>query len=354
MYRKLFFLLVFLSSINRLYAQDTKWIQFRAESPVRNILHYHIVAVKDERADTASIGQLKMGVFGKKTVSLNFEQGVATAAAAFIQKNFRQDTTATDVELHITDLHIKEGPSGLRSQVNATVTTAFFVSGKKITEYTAQGNVQSMGDMLRHVEALIRESLRNSLLEFDNWWGKNRQVYAPNAPVLVSVQVLDTMADKNLMGYSIHRPLVPNDFMGKPDELSRAAGLTASGITLKYSTDIDNGQIRVLVLITPYFNKLRSWLRNSGRNPAVLSHEQKHYDITALKACELADTLRRHPFTRDTYLETLEQIHLQIQRDMEAMQTQYDAETRHGINITVQDKWNKLIKELLAAQSCYR
>ena len=323
MYRKLFFLLLFLSSVNGLHAQDTRLIQFRDDNPVRSFQYYHIVAVKDDRTDTSSIGQLKMGVFGKKTVSINFEQGVSAAAGKFIQKNFRQDTATTAVELHITELNIKEGPSGLRTQVDATVTSAFFVDGKKITEYKGRGNVQTMGDILKHVEDLVRESLGNSLLEFDNWWGKNQQTYAPNAPVLVEVEIVSLPVDKNLIGYSVVHPLVLNDFMGKPDELSRATALTASGIALKYNTNIDDGQIKVRVLITPFFDKLRSWCRDRGRNPAVLSHEQKHYDITALKACELADTLRRHPFIRDNYLETLEQIHAQKQRDLEAMQSMY-------------------------------
>lgn len=356
MYRKLWLLVILLPSTSLLFAQQhTRYIRFRDEEPGQQLRYYHVTAVKDDRADTAMIGELRMGVFGKKNTAVNFEQGAAAAVSGFIQKNFDQDATSTAVDLHITELHLQELPGALRTKVEAITTVAFFVKGTKVTEYRGRSEVQTMGDVFRHIEDLIRQSLRNSLLEFDNWWGKNKWIYSSDAPVGLTVEIEHTPKDTNLLGYAPARALTPQDFRAVPDDLSRAAASTASAIKVKYSTQIDNGLVRVHVLITPYFDKIKSWyLKKHHDNVRILMHEQRHFDIVAVKACELADTMRRQQLTKSNYLETLEGIADQKQREMNALQVQYDAETRHGTNNPMQDKWNKLVKELLERQGCYQ
>jgi hypothetical protein len=356
MYRKLWLLVILLSSTHLLFAQQhTRYIRFREEDPGQRLQHYHVVTVTDDRADTSTIGELKTGIFGKKNTAVNFEQGTATAVSGFIHKSFGQDTSSTAVELHITELQIQELAGGLRTKIEAVTTVAFSVKGTKITEYRGRGEVQTMGDVFRHIEDLVRQNLRNSLLEFDNWWGKNKGIYSSDAPVTLTVTIEPAPKDTNLLGYSPARPLTPHDFRATPDELSRAAAGTADAIAVRYSTDLDNGLIRVHAFITPYFDKMKSWyLKKYHNNAQVLIHEQGHFDIAAIKACELADTMRQQKLTKSNYLETLELIVAQKQQEMSTLQKQYDTETRHGMNHAMQDKWNKLVKELLARLACYR
>ena len=356
MYRKLWLLVMFLSSTYLLCAQqNTRNIRFRDEPPGQRFRHYHVMTVKDDRADTSTIGELKVGVFGKKNTTVNFEQGAAAAVGGFIQKNFGQDTTSTAVDLHITELHIQEGPGGLRTKIEAITTVTFFIKGTRVTEYRGRSEVLTMGDVFKHIEDLIHQSLRNSLLEFDNWWGKNKLLFSSDAPVALLVEIGPTPKDTNLLGYSPARPLTIYDFRAMPNELSRAAASTASGIMVKYSTDIDNGQIRVRVLITPCFDKLKSWyLEKHHDKIMVLMHEQRHFDITAIKACEMADSMRQQKLIKSNYLETLELIVAQKQRELSTLQAQYDTETRHGMNNAMQDKWNKLLKEMLERPGCYQ
>ncbi|WP_315814315.1 hypothetical protein [Paraflavitalea speifideaquila] len=161
--------------------------------------------------------------------------------------------------------------------------------------------------------------------------------------------------DANLIAYTPDRPLTVNDFIAIPDELSRAAAQTASAIAVKYSSSVDSGQIKVLVTIMPYFDRSRSWfLEKYQTNPTILKHEQGHFDISALKACELVDTLRQQQLTKEHYQEKLEHIQAQKQRELNNMQTLYDNETRHGTNVPTQQKWDKLLKEMLASRSCYK
>ncbi len=348
--------MVLSSLIPLLQAQDTRFIHFRDENPGKQLLHYRIVTIKDDRSDTSTIGMLKTGLFGKKNVAVNFEGGAAAALGGFIHKNYRQqDTTATPMELHITDLSIKELPGGIRTKVESLVTLTFYINGTRLTDYKGRGEVQTMGDLFKNVEDLIRDNINNSLNEFDSWWGKNKRLHAPDAPVTLSVEMVQTSKDSSLIAYTPGRLLVINDFIAKPDELSLAAAQTASAINVKYTSNVDNGQITVQVLVIPYFDKTRSWFADKYRkNEKILAHEQRHFDISALMACQLVDTLRQQKLTKENYLEKLEQIHAQKQRELSSMQVRYDEETRHGTLIAAQEKWNKLLKELMAAQSCYK
>ncbi len=345
-----------LSSVTPLLqAQDTRNIRFRDEAPGLKLQHYRIATIKDDRADTASIGTLRAGLFGKKNVTVNFEQGVTTAVQRYIQKNFAQDTAGTPVELHITDLNIKEVPGGLRTNLNSMVTLTFYANGTKLTDYKGRGEVQTMGDIFKHVEDVIRQSIRNSLQDFDGWWGTNKMLYAADAPIVLIVDIERDTQDTTLIAWSPSRPLTVTDFTGVPDELSMAAAQTASRIGLSSGTDVVNGQIRVNVVVSPYFDNTRSWFGEKYRtNAGILAHEQRHFDITALKACELADTLRQLKLTKENYQKKLDQIYVRIQLELNAMQVKYDTETRHGTLVAAQEKWNKLLQGLLAAQSCYK
>lgn len=355
MLRKLLLLVTGFLSFHGLLAQTTRDIRFKDENPVQRILHYHVITVKDDRADTSSIGMLKAGVFSKKDIAVNLEQGVATAVSDFIKKNFQQDTASTAADVHITSLHVEQLPGGIRTKLEVSLTIAFFVEDAKVTEYRAKGEVQTMGDLFKHIEDLIRQHLLNSLLEFDNWWGKNKLLYSSDAPVVLMVEIERTPKTPNRIGYSVGLPLTPNDFMAKPDELSRAAASTSSAIMVKYSTNTNNGQILAHVVITPFFDKLKSWYLNKHRdNAKVLAHEQRHFDIAAIKACELADTMRLLKLTKSNFLETLEAIAAWKQQEMDELQAQYDAETRHGMNANMQEKWNRLLLDMLAKQECYK
>ncbi len=68
------------------------------------------------------------------------------------------------------------------------------------------------------------------------------------------------------------------------------------------------------------------------------------------------DTLRQLKLTKDNYLEEAgtdpcrkEQCELSS-----LCKARYDEESCHGTLIAAQEKWNKLLKELLTAQSCYK
>ena len=91
----------------------------------------------------------------------------------------------------------------------------------------------------------------------------------------------------------------------------------------------------------------------NSRNRETLEHEQRHFDITAIKACELANAIREFKFSVDNYPRELEKLQRQKQKELGQMQDQYDSETRHGLVPSIQQKWDKIIKDQLQNLTCF-
>lgn len=342
-------LLLLLLSASWLQAQDIRYIRFRDESATQSLQSFHISRVKDDRIDTVSMGTIRTGLLGKKTTEVGIEKGAATALHEWLSANFRQQASTTPVELHIAQLAIRELPGGIRTRIEASFVLAFWVNGERITDYKGTGELQTMGDLFKHLEDMIRQNLRSSLVQFDDWWGKNKLLYEKDAPVALTISLVRTLKDSAQLVYSPKRPLVVNDFLATPDELSRAAAVTASAMTLRYASNIDNGKISVDVQVAAYFDRTRSWFGPAHRySPKILAHEQRHFDITALKAAELVDTVRQLKLTKENFQEELEKVHAQKQRELDALQRQYDTETKHGTLVAVQERWNRWVAEKLA------
>lgn len=351
-------MLLLLSTVffTRTFAQGPRIIRFRQQQLTSKPLHYYIAAVKDDRTDTTSIGSVRSGIFSKKMASLDLPGGAASALNEFMRANLVQDRTRTPFVLHILQLEVGEKTGGLKAESEVRMTLAFYGAGKKITEYKVSNTVQSGVDASRFIEELIRRGLDNTLQQFDTWFGANREsvLAAIDGPsVRVTVEIKEATADPERIGFSLHRPLTLDDFSGKPDDLSRAAAITFSGIDVKYDSETQYGQVRVRVTIVPFFDRTRSWCRTASANKKTLAHEQRHFDITAIKACELAILFRQHSFTPGNYTNELQQLYQQKEKETQEWQDQYDSETHHGLIADMQAQWEKKIDGTLHEQPCY-
>jgi hypothetical protein len=355
MYRFTILVALVLSS-SVLFAQDVKYVKLQKEKTPLRLLSFHIAAVKDTRPDTSSkIGSLQPVFGGKKSTILKMSPGVQKAFSEFIRTSYKQDTATSAVELQIHSIQIAHTRKGLKSHLEVTVGMDFLVDGEKITDYDGEGASEGSGDPLKPLEELIRKNLENGLEKFDAWWQKNKSQYlaTKGAPTTVVVEptIATTDTDKGMIVYSASRPLTYEDFTGEMDDLSRAAAATHTGIQMNLSSVTKNGTATVKVTLLPYFDKNHSWFRTANRNAKTLLHEQKHFDITALKACDLVETIRKASFTAD-FARELEALHKQNDREWDKLQRAYDEATNHGQNNSAQQKWNKTLQEQLAKCPC--
>ena len=88
------------------------------------------------------------------------------------------------------------------------------------------------------------------------------------------------------------------DFKGKPTN-DRAAAITASGITYRFSTSGTRDNLEVDFEISTYFYPNKSWYQPHMVDSVILSHEQLHFDISELFARKFQKQLSETTFTRE-------------------------------------------------------
>ena len=337
-------------------AQETRIIKFKQQPLTTRLQYYHVAEVTDDRTDTSSIGSVRAGLFSKKAVHLNLPGGPAHAIHEFFSANLKQDTRTPAVSLHISQLEVGEKTGGLRAESEVRMTLYFYIAGKKIMEYKGANTVSAGIDASRFIEEQIRKFLDNILLQFDNWCDSNKEQLTASLArpsVAVTVELQEVSADSDKIVWSFQHPLTLADFMGKPDDLSRAGAVTYSGMQVKYSMQTQYAQTQVQVTIAAFFDRTHSWCRAASRNPKTLLHEQQHFNITALKTCELAAAIRSYAFTPENYMKELEELYKTKEKELRDQQELYDSQTSHGQVPAFQQKWQQQIHDSLQVQTCF-
>lgn len=163
-----------------------------------------------------------------------------------------------------------------------------------------------------------------------------------------SVQVVidPSLEEHEEIGYS-PTSLEWKDFSGDPDTVSQWGALTFSGIRLRYKYVTKNDTTKAIVRILPYMSKDKSWYKPYAMNEYTLEHEQRHFDITAIVANELADEIRRTNFNTVDFPTAIALLHKKYITKLSKMQREYDTMTQHGDNYQEQQKWNNKLSSLL-------
>src|SRR5258708_12345417 len=132
-----FLLLILVTSTpgTSLVAQDTRIIRLKQERLTAKPVNFHIAAVKDDRADTSTIGSVRAGIFSRKEVSLNLPGGAAQALDEFLRANLAKDEHTFPIVLHISQLEVADQTGGLKSESEVRITIGFYAGAQKKIEY---------------------------------------------------------------------------------------------------------------------------------------------------------------------------------------------------------------------------
>jgi hypothetical protein len=171
-------------------------------------------------------------------------------------------------------------------------------------------------------------------------------------PAQITVSISDQAKDKNLILFSKIRKLTIKDFKGKPDNYSHGVGATYSGISMEMQGFSKNGAVTVNVTLTVYFDKTKSWMKSEGKTERVLAHEQIHFDLTAIKACDLAKAIEQGKFTSDNVQQKIRDLQEYHTKELSKLQQAYDKETKHGTIVEKQAEWSAKVAEQLTASVC--
>lgn len=156
-----------------------------------------------------------------------------------------------------------------------------------------------------------------------------------------------TVQDYDTISWSADTPLTWNDFQGKAPRNARAAAITASGISYRFSTSGTKDNMEVDFKIDTFFYPSKSWYQPELSDAVILSHEQLHFDISELFARKMKARLAEEKFTHSTVKAKVKSIYQEILKELDDFQNQYDRETNFSRDRGQQMLWNKKIAEAL-------
>ncbi|MEY3443690.1 MAG: hypothetical protein RLZZ519_1971 [Bacteroidota bacterium] len=144
------------------------------------------------------------------------------------------------------------------------------------------------------------------------------------------------------------RKLTWEDFAGPADMETSSKAYTWSKISMGW--DCEDGVFKLTAVAK--FDKNRSWKKDI-LTPALLMHEQLHFDITELYARKMRAHFAALPKACDLSTDEVKAQAQQILDAWNARQLQYDEETRHSKEKEEQIRWELLIAKELKTLSKY-
>lgn len=149
------------------------------------------------------------------------------------------------------------------------------------------------------------------------------------------------------MAWSPDYKLQWSDFQGQPNTSSDAAATTASGITFGYRLSETDGEITQFKAdVTAHFYPEKSWFKPQEVSNHILGHEQLHFDITELHARKLRQQISKLTISKSV-ADKMDALHMEILKELSAMQNQYDTATDYSRNREQQQLWKNDIQEQL-------
>ncbi len=169
------------------------------------------------------------------------------------------------------------------------------------------------------------------------------------------------------------RMLTYDDFKGAPPpDTGRTAAESSTGVAINSSSKASCQRVGEYICTVRFsdisvearFNTQASWMSSDGNVGYVLSHEQLHFDIAELAARKFRQSIPRlltkvfefrdrevqkavheGEVELDAYMDD---VYARVDRELNAMQDQYDRETNHGTIDDTQEYWQKTIREKLS------
>ena len=336
--------------VHALYGQDVAPIVLKQERVAYAPKSIYISSVTDSLVEANTIGTT---VIDGKKQPLKMEGGVTGAFKNYIDHNITEDKAAQAVALNVTKVDFDVKKKGPIWAVNAAMTLTFYAGNMKLMEYSGKGHGEMDSDPGVYCEHFIRQTIEQDISRFDGWWAAHKNEIAVSQEVKVNVTVAKAIDKPDCIVYSTGRLLRIDDFTGREQPEVAELAATYSGMAFGSTGQTETGQLVINVTITPYFDKTKSWFKEAGKNAVLLAHEQAHFDITGIKACELANAIRNTTFTKENYLALFEQLEKKYTDESNDEQEAYDSETNHGTVADKQLEWQTKLAKQVRALGCY-
>lgn len=316
---------------------------------------YYINSVTDEREERKAIAWIMPTVNSSAGTPVDFKGSGFAAINQFVLHSLPQNKSLRSVtmglkkfaaiETALADGRI-EGRISLQLSFNLDIG-----DGDKthLVDYNGSATYNRNAGPAQQIEPFLRQALQNGLVYFDSWMNKQA---ATNIKLATGVKlILSDYAgpnDADTIYYSVKRPLNWDDFQSKISSGKYDAEVFPA-IGYDERTEIVNSVVNVHLAVKAFLPKSACWVKDASRTDNALNHEQRHFDIAKLAGEHFKQKLRSETLPVKNFDGFINVDYLDAYREMNALQKQYDDETRHGSNQYEQERWNERIDKELKA-----
>lgn len=345
--RRCFFLISYLLQLLVAEAQLVVAIPTNKQ-PIRTDFHIKIL----ESKATNKIGTIKTSTNQTQTIELK------KTISVIFQQYFDQTISTTNdsltVYFSIDTLWISEIPTTNLLEGTISLKGNFYSIKRSDTLFLtsiqlSQVYRRSVGNINpKNIESLLQSTANNCISYIDKWILANRQTheaFVKNSQVIILPDY--AISDADTLYYSA-KPISWDDFKGQPKSVSKFGASIFANIAYQLTTRTQDGSIVAQVTSKVYMVRGISWVLPTNRNDYALRHEQLHFDIAQVVMNRFKKKLLMlEADLHDDLISQIQYEYIETYREMNRLQTAYDAETEHGKNTIKQAEWDKKIKSWL-------
>lgn len=327
-----------------------KWISLKYESVRHKPNHFYFSKILDERRDRSKIG----AVYGINQLEkhLKLSGGTAKTLQSYLSKAFDKNTSEYPIVFKIKELSVDENidNSKIKGKCKLKVVYSFQRDTTEIelTDFqTAITYTRSMGDY-NNYETLLSKVLDKSVNYFDEWMDEN---YDKNSKLIKSVNLI--VKPDYLMGnpekgdtifWSPIRKMTWSDFKGEMPKNTKYSAQIFNNFEYSAPLKLEDGILTIALQMKVYMLKSSSWTSSTSLSDYSIAHEQLHFDLTKL-IVERFKEKAKQILTVDNYDSELQLLFIEMYREMNRVQKEYDDDTNHSINTFSQQKWQSKMME---------
>ncbi|MBS1528064.1 MAG: hypothetical protein JST19_20630 [Bacteroidetes bacterium] len=317
---------------------------------------FYVSGVSDARAEHSILAQVvyKDEAHSYVTRPEEIDGGTAAGIKAFIDHNLAKNTVLRAVHITVRDLALTETAAG-GNRVNGRLTLNFSFGLQKdygivhLVDYKTTVSYDRPDDQPNSAATILRKKIEDALAWFNTWINSeaDKNILLAKA-VEVSFTDFTEKPENDTIYYSVNRPLKWTDFTETQLKDPYDAEIFA-GVGYTENIEVEKGVVRLKLALKVDVPKSACFVRPGARNDYALNHEQRHFDIGKIVAERFKHKVQVMKLPPDNYDGPINVQYLETLRELDALQKQYDRETKHGMDTLAQAEWNRKIdKELVA------
>ncbi|MES2518424.1 MAG: hypothetical protein V4585_09975 [Bacteroidota bacterium] len=352
---KLFLIItaIFFCKSAGIFAQySDKWISLKYESVRYKPNHFYFSKVDDDRKDRSKIGK----IYGDKQAEkqLKLSGGIVKTLENCFLKSFIKTASDYPIIFKIKELSIDETHTDLKISGKCKIKISYSfqrdTTEVELTDFqTAITFSRSQGDY-NNYETLLSKVIEKSVMYFDEWMVENYDKNPKLIKLLNLVIKPDYEIDKPEKGDTVFwspiRKMTWADFTGTMPRNTKYSAQIFTNFEYLAPLKLENGKLTIDLQMKVYMLKSGSWTSSATLSEYSIAHEQLHFDLTKL-IVERFKQKAKNILTVDNYDSELQLLFIEMYREMNKIQKEYDDESNHSINIFGQQKWQSAAIEEL-------